>query len=163
VLAQAAPDKVLRELSLTEAKSIVADVGGRVDSVDAKGDEFLIEATLPGDMPVEFKGENCTGANAALLCQEYEFTIGFDAKSAEVAQQFDRERQVEFVADGTVGSSYLIWRMGFLYGGVTRTYIMNELLETADIGWSIAAIFPYRDPSLRPKGPKPADSGRLLP
>ena len=153
---------MLRLITLADAKSIIEDAGGRVDSVgDWEHSGFVIEATLPGGMPVEFKGFECEGASKA--CPEYEFTIGFEAKTEEVAREFDRQRQVQYVADGVDGSTYLIWRMGFLYGGVTRTYILNELLETADIGWHIAQTFPYKDDGDRPKGPKPSDSGKLIP
>ena len=161
-LAQESPDRVLRLITLADAKSIVEDVGGRVDSVgDWEHNGFVIQATLPGGMPVEFKGFDCEGAGKA--CPEYEFTISFEAKTEQVARDFDRDRQVAYVADGVDGSTYLIWRMGFLYGGVTRTYILNELLETADIGWHIARSFPYKDDRDGPKGPRPRDSGKLIP
>ncbi len=161
-IAQESSETVIRSVSLADAKSIVEDAGGRVDSVeDWEHNGFVIEATLPGGMPIEFKGFECVGASKA--CPEYEFTIGFEAKTEEAARDFDRERQVEYVADGVDGSTYLIWRMGFLYGGVTKTYVLNELLETADIGWGIAQIFPYKDEHDRPKGPKPKDAGKLNP
>jgi hypothetical protein len=156
--------KVLRDLSQDDAIALIGDAGGRVDDVQpVKEGGFAITATFPGDMPVLFTGMDCKGTGGAQRCPEYEISIGFQAKSEEDAQRFDRDRQIEFVADGFDGAVYKIWRMSFLYGGVTRTHVLDEIIEVVNIGWDVSEIFPFKDDSWKPKGPRPKDSALLEP
>ncbi len=161
--AKSLDNKVIWNLSQADSIAIISDGGGRIDGVSATEDGFVLKATFPGDMPVLFTGMDCKGKGQAMRCPEYEVLIDFRAKSAAAAQQFDRERQVEFVADGSDGDIYKIWKMSFLYGGVTRTHVLNEIIEVVHIGWQVSAIFPYKGPGWKPKGQRPKDSALLHP
>jgi hypothetical protein len=154
--------QVLHRITLAQADAIIVSAGGRITSTEPTNEDgFLIEAVYPGGMPLSFELMDCEGSGDAKACPEYELKIAFEAKDVEAARKFDEARQVNFPADGHDGDKYEIWRMGFTFGGVTRTYLRNELRELLDIGWSVAETFPFKDKAARPPGPKPSDSEYL--
>ena len=163
VIAGKLDNKVFRDLSQAEVERLIRDAGGSVEQISANAkDGFTIDAVFPGGMPLHFAAMDCKADSGVMRCPEYELMIDFEAASPEAAQKFDHERQIEFVADGSDGATYKIWRMGFLYGGVTQTYVLDEMMEVVDLGWEVSGLFPFKE-GRKPKGPKPENSGKLFP
>jgi hypothetical protein len=132
---------VWKALRQADAKALLVEAGAVIKSethTEEKG--WRIETEVPNGLPVIWTGMQCEGAGAEQSCTEYEIAIPLRAASAKAAKAIAAERNVLFLADAAIDDEYLIWRMGFTYGGVTRAYLKNVLSITIDMGWDAAKV-----------------------
>jgi len=140
-----APPIVWTALRQADAKALLVEVGAAIKTekqTDEKG--WRIVAEIPDGLPVIWTGMQCEGQGADQACTEYEIEIPLKAASDKVAKAIAAERNVLFLADAGIDGDYLIWRMGFTYGGVTRAYLKNVLSVTINMGWDSAKVVEAR-------------------
>jgi hypothetical protein len=113
-----------------DAKKLLVEAGARIkaeEQTDENG--WLITAEVPDGLPVTWKGMQCKGDGPDRACTEYQIDIALKTASPQAAQALATSRDIRFPADTAVGDEYILWRMGFTYGGVTRAYLKNTLAE----------------------------------
>jgi hypothetical protein len=125
----AAEPELWESVSLAQARELIEEAGGRIGEVRDRPDgEYVIEAVLPDGLPLKWEGLTCKGE--ARACTEFAMVVALPAGSEARAKQIALERDVYYVADGFEGADYLVWRMSFTYGGVTRAHVRQQLIET---------------------------------
>jgi hypothetical protein len=140
-MADDGPPIVWTALRQADAKALLVEVGAVIKTesqTDEKG--WKIVAEIPDGLPLIWTGSVCKGDGGDLSCTEYDITISLKAASVKAAKTIALERNVMFLADAAIDDEYVIWRMGFTYGGVTRAYLKNVLSITIDMGWDAAKV-----------------------
>ena len=122
-----------------DAKKLLVEAGARIEAEEQTDENgWLITAKVPGGLPVTWEGMHCRGVGPDRACTEYEIRVALKTASPQAAQALAASRDILFPADGAIGDKYVVWRMGFTYGGVTRAYLKNTLAVTIDMGFAAA-------------------------
>jgi hypothetical protein len=126
-------------LRQADARKLLVDAGARIESETQTAENgWLITAEVPDGLPVTWKGMQCQGDGPDRACTEYKIEVALKTASPQAAQALAASRDILFPADTAVGDEYIVWRMGFTYGGVTRAYLKNTLAVTIDMGFAAA-------------------------
>ena len=126
-------------LRQADARKLLVEAGARIKAEEQTAENgWLITAEVPDGLPVTWKGMQCKGDGPDRACTEYEIDVALKTASPQAAQALAASRDVLFPADGALGDEYVVWRMGFTYGGVTRAYLKNTLAVTIDMGFAAA-------------------------
>ena len=122
-----------------DAKALLIEAGARIKAEEQTAENgWRINAEVPDGLPVTWKGMQCKGDGPDRACTEYKIDVALKTASPQAAQALAASRDILFPADTAVGDEYLVWRMGFTYGGVTRAYMKNTLAVTIDMGFAAA-------------------------
>lgn len=134
------PDPVWEEMSVADARALVAESGGVVRSVeDTDTGDYVMTIDYPDGLPVYLDGTSCRGAGEAKRCKEFQLSayFAFDTEAEALAQEHAVD--IVWLADKQIGVELLVWRMGFV-GGVTRTHMLNTFLTFVETVWAAHAI-----------------------
>jgi len=133
------PPVVWKALRQADAKTLLIEAGAKIKT-EKQTDEhgWRIEVEIPDGLPLSWEGMQCQEEGADQACTEYEIEIPLRAASPKAAKAIAAERNPLFLADAAIDDDYIVWRMGFTYGGVTRGYLKQVLDVTIDMGWDAA-------------------------
>lgn len=133
------PPAVWKSLRQADAKALLVEAGAKIKTeIQTTEHGWRIDAELPDGLPLSWEGMQCQGDGGDRTCTEYDIEIRLKASSQKTAEAIAAERNPLFLTDAAIEGDYVIWRMGFTYGGVTRAYLKNVLGVTIDMGWDAA-------------------------
>jgi hypothetical protein len=121
--------EVITAVSIDDVKGILKEAGADVQTVDFTADGFTITATLTPERHVHFEGMECKGVREAMACAEFKISARWQVDTGLHAEKLAKALSYNYTSIFADGNNIDLWRMDFIYGGVTREHFSNTVLE----------------------------------
>ena len=123
------PDNVglIPGLSPSDARDLLTGLGVKVENTEFTAGHFIITAAVDPTRHVWLEGLACSGDGEAAICPQYKISAHWALASHDQAISVADKLSYSFSSVATDGPNLDLWRMEFVYGGVTREHVRQVL------------------------------------
>jgi hypothetical protein len=121
--------QLVRSFSAKDARELLTELGSDVKKVNFSADGFTIFAAASPKRQIQFDAMHCTGADLAMTCSEFRIAAHWRLDTPDHAAALAKQLNYAYSGAFTNGADLYLWRMDFIYDGVTREHLHDALGE----------------------------------
>jgi hypothetical protein len=114
-------------ISPSDARALLTGLGVKVENTEFAAGHFTITAAVDPTRHVWLEGLACAGDGEAAICPQYKISAHWALASHDQAVSVADKLSYSFSSVATDGPNLDLWRMEFVYGGVTRDHVRQVL------------------------------------